>query len=101
MSRKVILLFVIAMLLQVNFAFGHARWRNHEGTDDFSDPCNWNDAKNRIGGRLIIDGGPNHPSPGKDCNAPIMSYTPNPCYAPRDLQGPGWDANISSQGYIK
>ncbi|MHC4212100.1 MAG: LamG domain-containing protein [Planctomycetota bacterium] len=70
------------------------------GSDDFSDPCNWNDAKNLIGGRLIVDGGPNHPAPLKDCNAPIMSYTPDPCYAPRDLQGPGWDANSSSQWYI-
>ncbi|HUT29409.1 MAG TPA: LamG domain-containing protein [Sedimentisphaerales bacterium] len=100
MSKKVvfsIMVLVVALGL-ADTALGHARWRNYEGDQDFSRPDNWADPPNLLGGRMIIDGGPNNPS--KTVLPPIMSYTPDPCYAPIDLQGPGWDAGTASEWYI-
>jgi hypothetical protein len=99
MRKKIICLIFAAFLLGVaDYACGYARWRNLLGDQDFSNPGNFADPASLYGGRIVINGGPGHPS--WDVDPPIMSYTPSPEYSPLDVRGPGYNEGTSSEWYI-
>ncbi|MHC4646588.1 MAG: LamG domain-containing protein [Planctomycetota bacterium] len=96
MHRKSVLLILLVVALGVtDMTYGYARWRNTLGNQDFSNQGNWVDPASLISGtgRMVLNRGPAYPNYPTD--PPIMSYTPDPCYAPIDLRGPGYDADIS------
>jgi len=97
-KRIVIAVALLALLSVASTGFGYARWRNLLGDQDFSNPDNWNDPPSLYAGRIVLNRGIVHP----DGNTlpPIMSYTPDPCYSPIDLRGPGYDADTSFEWYI-
>ncbi|MHC4676155.1 MAG: LamG domain-containing protein, partial [Planctomycetota bacterium] len=91
MCRKLILLVcLVAVLGLVDSAFGFARWRNLEGDQDFSRPANWFDTSSLYTGRMVLNRGPAHPNYPTD--PPVMSYTPDPCYTPNVIRGPGYNS---------
>ncbi|MHC4707719.1 MAG: hypothetical protein ACYS8I_11620, partial [Planctomycetota bacterium] len=103
MFRKLILLVCVAAVLgTADFAFGYARWRprqvnpgNPNDHNDFSDPNNWADQDSLYDGRMILNRGPNYPDTATGESRwnppPYMTYTPDPCFKPIDLRGPGYD----------
>ncbi|MHC4676886.1 MAG: hypothetical protein ACYTBZ_30755, partial [Planctomycetota bacterium] len=103
MCRKLILLAcLVAVLGLVDSAFGYARWRprqvNEQNPDsnDFSDPNNWADQDSLYDGRMVLNRGPNYPNSVGGASRwnqpPYMTYTPDPCYTPINVRGPGYDS---------